>query len=300
MHGANLYPIERLTMSTQTPQPPLPPSRSSAQDEVEIKIISHSNLFYWWPVWAVGYLLAILTLLDPYVMAVVPKETKAYRAVQWKNPETGILEEVEALIVPKDKHLPVVEKDQPEKPHLDISHQGTYGVIFASVLILVIVITNVPLRGMWSFMVIVLVILLITILSLLGVWPQIFHIASLLDIRINMGGYVFISTALLIIWILTILFFDRQVYIIFTPGQLKVRQEIGGGEKAYDTSGMTIEKQRSDLFRHWILGLGSGDLIVNTSGAHVQHIELPNVLFIGKKVHQIEDMLREKAVVRGR
>jgi hypothetical protein len=287
-------------MSTQTPQPPVPPSRPSAQDDVEIKIISHSNLFYWWPVWAVGYLLALLTLLDPYVMAVVPKETKAYRAVQWKNPETGILEDVEALIVPKDKHLPVVEKDQPEKPHLDISHQGTYGVIFASVLVLVIVITNVPLRGMWSFMVIVLVILFITVLSLFGVWDQIFHIVSLLDIRINMGGYVFISSALLIMWLLTFVFFDRQLYIIFTPGQLKVRQEIGGGEKAYDTSGMTIEKQRSDLFRHWILGLGSGDLIVNTSGAHVQHIELPNVLFIGKKVHQIEDMLREKAVVRGR
>ncbi|HEY1859280.1 MAG TPA: hypothetical protein VGG61_02945, partial [Gemmataceae bacterium] len=92
----------------------------------------------------------------------------------------------------------------------------------------------------------------------------------------------------------------RQLYMIFSPGQLKVRQEIGGGEKAYDTSGMTIEKQRSDLFRHWILGLGSGDLIVNTSGAHVQHFEFPNVLFVGKKVHQIEDMLREKAVVRGR
>jgi hypothetical protein len=39
---------------------------------------------------------------------------------------------------------------------------------------------------------------------------------------------------------------------------------------------------------------------VNTVGAHVQHFDLPNVLFIGKKVKQIEDMLREKAVVRGR
>jgi hypothetical protein len=297
-------------MSTQTPQPPLPPSSAPprSQDTVEIRIISHSNLFYWWPVWAVGYLLAILTLLDPYVMAVVPKGTKGYRAVTVKNPETGNTEEVEALVVPKSdkpdkqKHLPPAEKvnEKPEDPHLDISHQGTYGVIFATVLILVIVITNVPLRGMWSFMVIVLVILLITVLSLFGVWDQIFRIVSLLDIRINMGGYVFISSALLVIWLLTFMFFDRQLYMIFTPGQLKVRQEIGGGEKAFDTSGMTIEKQRSDLFRHWILGLGSGDLIVNTSGAHVQHFELPNVLFIGKKVHQIEDMLREKAVVRGR
>ena len=87
--------------------------------------------------------------------------------------------------------------------------------------------------------------------------------------------------------------------MIFTPGQFKVCTEIGGGEKVYDTTGMTIEKQRSDLFRHWILGLGSGDLIVNTSGAQAHHFDLPNVLFIGRKVQQIEEMLRERAVVRG-
>jgi hypothetical protein len=88
--------------------------------------------------------------------------------------------------------------------------------------------------------------------------------------------------------------------MIFTPGQLKVRTEIGGGEKAFDTAGMTVEKQRSDLFRHWVLGLGSGDLIVNTSGANAHHFDLANVLFVGRKVQQIEDMLREKAVVKGR
>ena len=50
----------------------------------------------------------------------------------------------------------------------------------------------------------------------------------------------------------------------------------------------------------FVLGLGSGDLIVNTSGAAVHHFDLPNVLFVGRKVQLIEDMLREKAVVRGR
>ena len=39
---------------------------------------------------------------------------------------------------------------------------------------------------------------------------------------------------------------------------------------------------------------------VNTTGAGVHHFDLPNVLFIGKKVQMIEDMLREKAVVKGR
>jgi len=107
------------------------------------------------------------------------------------------------------------------------------------------------------------------------------------------------SLGLFAVWLLTFLFFDQQIYMIFTPGQLKVRTEIGGGEKAYDTTGMTIEKQRSDLFRHWFLGLGSGDLIVNTSGAQAHHFDLQNVLFVGRKVQEIEEMLRERAVVRG-
>ena len=80
--------------------------------------------------------------------------------------------------------------------------------------------------------------------------------------------------------------------MIFTPGQVKVCTEIGGGEKAYDTTGMTIEKQRSDLFRHWILGLGSGDLVVRTSGADRHEFRLNNVLFVGRKLQLIEEMQR--------
>ncbi len=98
---------------------------------------------------------------------------------------------------------------------------------------------------------------------------------------------------LLGIWLVTFLFFDPQIYMLFTPKQLRVRQEIGGGEVAYDTTGMVIQKQRNDLFRHWVLGLGSGDLIVNTSGAAAHHFEMPNVLFVGYKLRQIEQMLRE-------
>src|SRR5262249_23652361 len=180
------------------------------------------------------------------------------------------------------------------------ANAGTYGVIFLITLLLVIVITNVPLRGMWSVVVIVTLILLSVILGLAhwgdrSYWEIIAEQLSLLDIRINAAGYFFVSIAVFVVWLVTFMFFDQQMYMVFTPGQLKVRTEIGGGEKAYDTSGMTVEKQRSDLFRHWILGLGSGDLVVNTTGAGVHHFDLPNVLFIGKKVQAIEDMLRAKA-----
>jgi len=158
----------------------------------------------------------------------------------------------------------------------------------------------VPLRGLWSVIVIVTIILMAVIFGLAGWWEKIFRWVNLLDIRINMAGYLFLGLALFAMWLVANLFFDRQQYIEFTPGQVKVCTEIGGGEKTYDTTGITVEKKRSDLFRHWILGLGSGDMTVNTSGAAVHHIELPNVLFINSKVKQVEDMLREKAMVRGR
>ena len=69
----------------------------------------------------------------------------------------------------------------------------------------------------------------------------------------NAGGYLFVSSLLFVIWLVTMLFFDHRIYMIFTPGQFKVRTEIGGGEQVYDAVGMTLQKQRSDLFRHWIL-----------------------------------------------
>ena len=58
--------------------------------------------------------------------------------------------------------------------------------------------------------------------------------------------------------------------------------------------GMSIEKEKSDLFRHKILGLGSGDLVVRTSGADRHEFHLTNVLFVSRKLQQIEDMQRTR------
>jgi hypothetical protein len=291
-------------MSTVPPAPEATTTKSP--EEIELRIISHSHLFYWWPVWAVGFLMGLLTLIDQHHLAVVPSGAKAYRTAQIEV-ERGRVESREAIVLENPQlHLPPSQRDKdgnlppPDEPRLHIADTGTYGVIFLITLLLVIVITNVPLRGLWSVIIIVIIVLTSIIFGLAGWWPKIVHYLALLDIRINMAGYFFISSALLAIWLITLLFFDRQVYMVFSPGSLKVCTEIGGGEKAYDTMGMKIEKQRSDLFRHWILGLGSGDLLVTTGGAHIEHFELPNVLFIGKKVQMIEDMIREKAIVKGR
>src|SRR3954464_11448683 len=42
----------------------------------EVRIVAHTMLFYWWPVWAVGLLLAGLTWLGGHCLAVVPAGTQ--------------------------------------------------------------------------------------------------------------------------------------------------------------------------------------------------------------------------------
>jgi hypothetical protein len=289
-------------MSTEPPLAPAhPPQPASLKpDQAEVYIVSHSMLFYWWPVWAIGLLFGILSFFEGKAVAIVPHDTQVKRT--WNvEISPGNRDSREGLILPKEEHLAPADKldEDPEKPHLRITSHSSYGVLWATVLLLVIVITNVPLRGLWSVVVIIFVVLISVIFALLGWWDAILGAIKVLDIRINAGGYFFISLILFGIWLLTMLLFDRQIYMIFTPGQLRVCQEIGGGETAYDTAGMVIQKQRSDLFRHWILGLGSGDVVVRTSGANSHEFQMHNVLFVGRKLQMIEQMQRDRPVVKG-
>jgi hypothetical protein len=270
-----------------------PPVVTTAPAKREITIVSHSTLFYWWPVWAAGFLMGFITLLGGSHVAVLPRKTELIQDARGQVNETKLDGEA-VLIVPKgrDGKAPTVRW-----PGVSMTQNKNLGVVYAMVLLLVIFITNVPLRGLWSVIAIVIIICLTIIFALLGWWEHILAALGDLDIRMNEGGYFIISAVLLLIWVLIFWLFDPQIYMVFTPGQLRVRLEIGEGETAYDTTGMTIQKQRSDLFRHWILGLGSGDLIVRTAGAQAHQFDLPNVLFIGRKVRLIEEMLRSRAVV---
>jgi hypothetical protein len=298
-NGTRPKPQEN-TMSVATAPPPQQPLQLSAIQTVptEIRVVSHSTLFYWWPVWVTGFVLTLLTLLDGHYMVIVPGDTvtlKGATVAVEKDGKTTSYKKNDVIVLPKG-HLPGAVNTV-DQPHLHAANRSGYGVFFATVLLLVIFITNVPLRGLWSIMVIGLVVLVSIIFQLAGFWEPILREAALLDIRINAAGYFLISSVLFGLWLFTILLFDRQIHMTFTSGQLKVRTEIGGGEKVYDAVGMTLEKQRSDLFRHWMIGLGSGDLIVRTSGAQAHQFEMANVLFIGRKVRAIENLLREKSIV---
>jgi len=284
-----------------TAQPAAPPMTG----KTEIRIVSHSGLFYWWPVWAVGFIMAGITFFEGRRLVTVPSHSTVFHHAKniqvtyvregsdkEAQPNIDNFQNSDVVVSPAGRTI--------EDPGPQMTRHSKYGVVFITFLLVVIIITNIPFRGLWSVIVIVVLVSLFIILALLGAWDPILRALGFLDIRINLAGYLVPSVILFGLWLIILLFFDQQIYMVFTPGQFRVRLAIGEGEMAYDTGGMTLQKERSDLFRHWILGLGSGDLVVQTAGAQVHKFDLHNVLFVGRKLREIEEMLRSRQVVAAR
>lgn len=284
------------------PAPPMPAGDTGARSTDRIIVYRHSTLFYWWPVWGLGFLFAVITFFDHYHLATVPANTLAAenRKVDVDGKENMEIRHVLILDKAAKGHLKHKTDDGAEEilqPTIFITHYRSLGSVYVVVLLIVIVITNISIRGLWSVLLIVAILMLTLIFWAAGWWDNIFYRLNQLSIYINMGGYLLISIVLFVLWLVNFLLFDRQTYMIFTPGQVRVRTEIGGEETVYDVTGMVVQKARNDMFRHWILGFGSGDLVIKPAG--LPHaIEFPNVLRVGSLVAKIETMVKEKVIVR--
>src|SRR2546423_148482 len=192
-------------MATATPHP-----SAVGTDKQEIVIVSHSTLFYWWPVWALGFVFFLLSYFGPTRMALVPPDTDAAREVVVEHEGRKVVRD--ALIAPEGQHLPTDPvTNKVIEPHVRMAPSKGYGVVFMVLLFFVVLITNVPLRGMWSLMVLVVLFLGTVILWLAGWWERILHSLSLLQIYVNAGGYLTIAVLLFGLWLVTFIFFDRQV-----------------------------------------------------------------------------------------
>jgi hypothetical protein len=290
-------------MSPAVPAAPAPPAgvpapagltTQTTDREEEIRVYGHNNLFYWWPVWAIGFLMALLTYLDGHVMAVVPEGTQ----VEQSQVVPGHNQPRDVLVAPAGQPVPPPPgaKDGEPSPRLRVAANNTYGVVFVGAVLIVVVVTNLTLRGLASIIAIALIIIFGLFFSLLGWWDDILLWLGGLDVRMNMGGYLAFAIPLLVIWLFSTFVYDRYTYLIVSRGQVRIRKEIGAGEVAVDATGLLLEKKRDDVFRHWLLGIGSGDLHVKTSAPSNLDFELPNVLFIGWKLARIQNMLREKEV----
>jgi hypothetical protein len=262
----------------------------------KVVVVSHSPLFYWWPVWAVGFLMAALTYVRGYQVAFVPEGTVAERGVRVE----GVDGPRDVLIAPAGKPLPAApESEDAKQPRLRMLPSNDPGIVWATTLCLVIFLSQVPLRGFWSLLILIVLVFATILLAILGLWEPILQAIRVVDIHITGFSYLAISVFLFVAWLITFAFFDRKVYMVFTRGQLRVRLAISQGETVYDTRGIVVERHRDDLFRHWLLGFGSGDLTVRIGGPSPQHLEWINVLGIGRKLRLIHTMLQEREVVRG-
>ena len=299
------------TPAAPQPAPGVPPGADTTPGYDEIRIYSHSPLFYWWPVWLFGFIFSLITLMDNHRMVIVPGDSLLVKDPVGKGevrynvygvPEQDRMARLVKEATPEEKQtvaqrnpaLPQNSEAFRIRPH--VSPRSWMGPAYLIVLFLVIVITSVPLRGLWSLVVLIGLVVIALLISLFKWWDDILDAFIGLHVFINLAGYLLMSTVLFIAWAVATFIFDRRSYIVFTPGQIRVVEEIGSRERTYDTTGMTVEKHRDDWFRHIFLGFGTGDLSVRTAGADRNEIVMPNVALIGFKIDPIQQLIRQRQV----
>jgi hypothetical protein len=261
----------------------------------EIRIYGHSNLFYWWPVWVTGFILAFLTYLDGHVMAVVPAESQVEPGKVLPGSDG---QPRDLVVAPAGKTIPPpagANYGEPQRKLL-VSANNNYGVVFVAVVLLVVIITNFIFRGLTSILVVAALAIVTLFVALMGWWDHVLAWLGGLDVRMNAGGYLAFAIPLCLIWAFSTFVYDRYTYLIVSRGQVRIRQAIGDGEIAVDSTGLLLTKERIDLFRHWLLGLGTGDLHVKTSAPSNLDFELNNVILIGTKLSRVQELLREKEI----
>ena len=313
-------------MST-TPHPPgessavppgstLLPKDAVEQKPGEIKLISRSMLFYWWPVWAVAFFCAAWTYFEDNRLAVLPSRTQVLPAVKddagVRVVPTDATEGGEAnrpnsfVVVPNPKDTNWKYEDHPmgnavglskvegnEPWPVRVSRHPALGVGFVLTLLMVIFTTNVPLRGLWSFVVLLLVALIVVIISLIpGAWGNIWKNLSSWLVFMNLAAYLIIGGVVFILWAIAFFVFDPRQFVIFAPGQIRVCEHIGDAVEAFSSYGVQLTKQRDDPFRHFLLGFGSSDLIIKFATGDRREVRIPNVLGLNFKIAAVEDMIR--------
>jgi hypothetical protein len=239
---------------------PLPAQRKrrwfSRKQEGELRIYQHSNLLYWWPIWAYGFLCAALTYMQGIGV--------------------GELAASQGKVV--------------------LFHPSPWlGISFIALILFVAVFTNVRARGVYSFMLILIAgALFWAALKIPGV-DTAFGWLSLLRVHLNLAFYLTFSTLLLMIWLFVIVFVDHFTWWRFSPGQVIEEHRIGQATgHAYNTEGMVVRRLPDDLFRHRILGLGffglgTGDFIVKPP--YEESFEILNVWKAGRKQRHMEQMI---------
>lgn len=282
-----------------------------------VKVHQHTMLLYYWPIWFFGLLFASLTLLDNHRLALLPSDGKKWVATELTVKETRLSDSTKTIKSEQGIDILLSEKhpaDGIEYTDRIVARNPFFGVIYLTIILLVIFFTNVPLRGLTATLFLAAIVIFFLLLYSFGQLRQLAEKVLMLDVRINLAGYVMLSVCMFILWGIAFWLVDHRIYIEFLPGQIKVVTEVGEGETTYDSAGVEFLIQPTDPFRNhllglawlgWLLkatrlvrneewGLGTGDLIVTTGGKQIQ---ISNVIGLTEKRKAITEMLKKQRVV---
>lgn len=262
---------EGSTMSTATTVP----GKVVTQGELlprDLRIHGHSQLLYWWPVWLVGFLAAIWTWADGWQMVLVPSQ---------------------AQVVNDQIMLPAGGSIYASLVH--VARSPIPGAVFVTTLLAVAIFSHTWLRGIWALFAAACLVALIFLLSWMEWWNEIFSWLRGLRVYLNLAAYLVLSVPIFLTWFTAVFIFDRRIYLAFSLGQFRIRDELGDEEKSFDAGGVMFEKKPYDWFR-WLVGFGAGDLVIRTGGPAPQVFEMPNVIRVGRWLGELEQRLRTRDV----
>src|SRR5262249_47523499 len=108
-------------------------THANSQQPRPLKVVSHTGLIYWWPVWLVGFILAGLTYVDGGRLAVVPEGTTLTQSASGKVFELTVPDQPTPSLV---RAAADAAKGEPAFP-VRIARSTNYGVVYVLVLLLV-------------------------------------------------------------------------------------------------------------------------------------------------------------------
>jgi hypothetical protein len=231
-----------------------------------LRVYGHSNFFYWWVVWAYGFVCAAFTV-------VLTKLDVTYPGNQ---------------VIPAGKGIVIT------------SHPWI-GVSFTGLLLAVAFLTNFRLKGTRSVIAILSIVVLTLAIHELGWWDAILAYFPHLLIFMNLAFYITVSTVLLALWLLATFVLDRLTIYEFTPGQVTRRSLVGDGTESFDATGLHVDRVADDYFINRVLGLGfipgwgTADMRITTGTTGVRDkFVIENVLGPGVTDERIRKLMAIK------
>jgi hypothetical protein len=247
-------PVQKAQAKSPQEKPQEKPRAKPQEKPQAVRVYQHSNFFYWWVVWAYGFVCGLLTFIDGRTVELF-EEKKLY-----------------------------------------VHSSAWVGISFVALLLIVIFFTNYRVKGANSVILILGLVVAAFAMYFGGVWGAIFRVFPLLLIFMNLAFYLFLSTALLLLWAFATFVLDSLTYWEFTPGQVTRYRRVGEGSQSFDAHGLHLDRIADDILINKILGLrflgyGTADLRFTTSGAVRDTFTIENVWRANLRDEQIRELI---------